>query len=55
MGQMVRTGTQLVFCSAITGHLGNCKFQRDTTGSLPFGKKVKMTAEAYPKETFTGL
>ena len=54
-GQMVRTGTQLF--SVVQSHdiWVTENFKETQLASFPVGKKVKMIADAYPKETFTGI
>ena len=55
IGQMVRTGTQLFSVVQSQDIWVTANFKETQLASFPVGKKVKMTADAYPKETFTGI
>jgi membrane fusion protein (multidrug efflux system) len=55
MGQMVRTGTQLFSVVQSQNIWVTANFKETQLAAFPVGKKVRMTADAYPKETFTGI
>lgn len=55
IGQMVRTGTQLFSVVQSQDIWVTANFKETQLEAFPVGKKVKMTADAYPKETFTGI
>lgn len=55
IGQMVRTGTQLFSVVQSRDIWVTANFKETQLASFPIGKKVKMVADAYPKETFTGI
>ena len=55
IGQMVRTGAQLFSIVQSQDIWVTANFKETQLASFPIGKKVKMTADAYPKETFTGI
>ena len=55
IGQMVRTGAQLFSIVQSESIWVTANFKETQLASFPVGKKVKMTADAYPKETFTGI
>jgi len=55
IGQMVRTGAQLFSVVQSQDIWVTANFKETQLESFPIGKKVKMTADAYPKETFTGI
>ena len=55
IGQMVRTGTQLFSIVQSQDIWVTANFKETQLASFPIGKKVKMTADAYPKETFIGI
>jgi membrane fusion protein (multidrug efflux system) len=55
IGQMVRTGTQLFSIVQSENIWVTANFKETQLSAFPVGKKVKMTADAYPKETFTGI
>ena len=55
LGQMVRTGTQLFSIVQSQDIWVTANFKETQLAAFPVGKKVKMTADAYPKETFTGI
>jgi len=54
-GQMVRTGTQLFSVVQSQDMWVTANFKETQLADFPVGKKVKMIADAYPKETFTGI
>jgi len=54
-GQMVRTGTQLFSVVQSQDMWVTANFKETQLASFPIGQKVKMIADAYPKETFTGI
>jgi len=55
IGQMVRTGAQLFSVVQSQDMWVTANFKETQLASFPVGKKVKLTADAYPKETFTGI
>jgi len=55
LGQMVRTGTQLFSVVQSQSIWVTANFKETQLAAFPVGKKVKMTADAYPKETFVGI
>jgi len=55
LGQMVRTGTQLFSIVQSQNIWVTANFKETQLAAFPVGKKVKMTADAYPKETFVGI
>jgi membrane fusion protein (multidrug efflux system) len=55
LGQMVRTGTQLFSIVQSQSIWVTANFKETQLAAFPVGKKVKMTADAYPKETFVGI
>jgi membrane fusion protein, multidrug efflux system len=55
IGQMVRTGTQLFSVVQSQDIWVTANFKETQLASFPVGKKVKMIADAYPKESFTGI
>ena len=55
IGQMVRTGAQLFSIVQSQSIWVTANFKETQLAAFPVGKKVKMTADAYPKETFTGI
>jgi membrane fusion protein (multidrug efflux system) len=54
-GQMVRIGTQLFSVVRSQDIWVTANFKETQLASFPVGKKVKMIADAYPKENFTGI
>ena len=52
---MVRTGTQLFSVVQSQDIWVTANFKETQLASFPVGKKVKMVADAYPKETFIGI
>ena len=54
-GQMVKTGTQLFSVVRSQDIWVTANFKETQLASFPVGQKVKMVADAYPKETFTGI
>ena len=55
IGQMVRTGAQLFSIVQSQDVWVTANFKETQLATFPIGKKVKMIADAYPKETFTGI
>lgn len=55
IGQMVRTGTQLFSIVQSRDIWVTANFKETQLSSFPIGQKVKMVADAYPKESFTGI
>lgn len=55
IGQMVRTGTQLFSIVQSQNIWVTANFKETQLAAFPVGKKVKMKADAYPKETFIGV
>ena len=55
LGQMVRTGTQLFSIVQSQSIWVTANFKETQLAAFPVGKKVKMRADAYPKETFVGI
>ena len=55
LGQMVRTGTQLFSIVQSQNIWVTANFKETQLAAFPVGKKVKMTTDAYPKETFVGI
>ena len=55
IGQMVRTGTQLFSIVQSRDIWVTANFKETQLASFPIGKKVNMVADAYPKESFTGI
>ena len=52
---MVRTGAQLFSVVQSQDIWVTANFKETQLEAFPVGKKVKMIADAYPKETFTGI
>jgi membrane fusion protein (multidrug efflux system) len=52
---MVKTGTQLFSVVRSQDIWVTANFNETQLASFPVGQKVKMVADAYPKETFTGI
>ena len=54
-GQMVRTGAQLFSIVQANDFWVTANFKETQIGSFPVGKKVKIIADAYPNDFFTGI
>ncbi len=54
-GQMVRTGTQLFSIVESNDLWVTANFKETQLGAFPVGKRVKITADAYPKDIFYGV
>lgn len=54
IGQMVRTGTQIFSIVQSDEIWVTANFKETQIADFPIGKKVKMTADAYPDEVFYG-
>lgn len=54
-GQMVRTGTQLFSIVQSNDLWVTANFKETQLTAFPVGKRVKIIADAYPKETFYGI
>jgi membrane fusion protein, multidrug efflux system len=53
-GQMVRTGTQLFSIVESNDFWVTANFKETQLGAFPVGKRVKITADAYPNDIFYG-
>jgi len=54
-GQMVRTGTQLFSIVESNDIWVTANFKETQLATFPVGKKVKILADAYPENAFTGI
>ena len=54
-GQMVRTGTQLFSIVQSNDLWVTANFKETQVASFPVGKRVKILADAYPKDVFYGI
>jgi membrane fusion protein, multidrug efflux system len=54
-GQMVRTGAQLFSIVQANDFWVTANFKETQIGSFPIGKKVKIIADAYPNDYFSGI
>ena len=54
-GQMVRTGTQLFSIVQSNDLWVTANFKETQVAAFPVGKRVKITADAYPDEAFYGI
>ena len=54
-GQMVRAGTQLFSIVQANDFWVTANFKETQIGSFPVGKKVKIIADAYPNDYFSGI
>jgi membrane fusion protein (multidrug efflux system) len=54
-GQMVRTGTQLFSIVQSNDLWVTANFKETQVSAFPVGKKVKIIADAYPKDPFNGI
>jgi membrane fusion protein, multidrug efflux system len=54
-GQMVRTGAQLFSIVQANDFWVTANFKETQIGSFPVGKKVKIIADAYPNDYFSGI
>ena len=54
-GQMVRTGTQLFSIVQSNDLWVTANFKETQVAAFPIGKRVRIIADAYPKEKFYGI